>query len=174
MILNLNKIISFLPRFETVNLNSMYKCIIETWKANDGIEFIKTGNSIKIYNINNLDLSFAIRVGNCIAIIKSWLNNFILGMGLSFVRVATDCNYVRLLAETGIIGFLVYLIVIRTVLKNVRNINNIFGDITKIGSYTLLLTAMFIDIFEASKIIMFYWLLVGVSYKVDSLKNRRW
>lgn len=172
LVLNLDKILSFLPRFDTLNFDSMIKCVVESWKSNDFDEFMKTGKNVKISNIADLDLSFSIRVSNCVVVLKGWLKNIFFGMGLSFIKGASDCNYVRLLGETGLLGIIVYFNVIRTILSNSKTIKNIFGVVVRVGMYTLLLSALFIDVFEASKIMMFYWFVVGASYKFDELEQK--
>lgn len=83
---------------------------------------------------------------------------------------STDGDYVRLLGETGILGFLAFLsifyITLREILKNLYKVHDkilfVFyaGWIAATVGY--LLNAVFIDVFEASKVAYTYWAYTGI------------
>jgi hypothetical protein len=101
--------------------------------------------------------------------IRAFEKNPLLGTGYSSLGLATDSDYLRLLGEVGLFGFITFgivllrviLLVLRTLLKKSRDFSYHFS----LGFFTALpgifLTAVFIDIFEASKFAIIFWLLAG-------------
>ncbi|MCD6225492.1 hypothetical protein J7J95_00200 [bacterium] len=101
--------------------------------------------------------------------VRAFLKNPLLGTGFSSLGLATDSDYLRLLGETGILGFLAFFLVIFHLGKNfflglLRNpvLGGFLGVILGI-----LANAVFIDIFEASKVAFFFWMLMGVGYRIQ-------
>jgi len=99
--------------------------------------------------------------------IRAITKNPILGTGYSSISLATDNDYLRALGEVGILGFLAFLLIILNIFKYFREykFSNEFETVffaSIIGSTIgILLTAVFIDIFEASKFATIYWLFIG-------------
>jgi len=105
--------------------------------------------------------------------IRAFLKNPFLGTGFSSITLATDNDYLRLLGEVGILGFISFLLIfinminyVFVYLKKKNNLTTIerafvAGFIGTIPS--VLLNAFFIDIFEASKFAISYWLLFGIA-----------
>lgn len=102
--------------------------------------------------------------------VRSLEKNPLLGTGPSSITLATDNDYLRSLGETGLIGFLalanvflqIWLIVKGLLKKSVSSIEGVFGWAMTLGTLGLLLNAAFIDVFEASKVAISYWVLVGI------------
>lgn len=100
--------------------------------------------------------------------LRALSKNPLLGTGYSSITLATDNDYLRALGETGILGLSAFLLIIVNIFKKLKNIkldNNLNSIISAsyIGSIiALLLTAVFIDIFEASKFATMFWLLTGL------------
>jgi len=100
--------------------------------------------------------------------LRSFYKNPLLGTGFSSLGLATDNDYLRLLGETGILGFLSFILIIFHLLKTA------LLDVLKKGDHWVLSAGMvglivgfcanafFIDVFEASKVAFYFWLLVGV------------
>jgi len=101
--------------------------------------------------------------------VRAFNKNPFLGTGYSSVTLATDNDYLRLLAETGAMGFvaffLIFLEISRRVLVFLRKakpsleralVAGLAG-----GVLGLLANAVFIDVFESSKVAFIFWILMG-------------
>jgi O-antigen ligase len=96
----------------------------------------------------------------------------LLGTGYSSINLATDNDYLRALGETGVLGFLalglVFINIGLFIKNNLNKIPNI-GSVDRaficgvIGGIVGALTnAIFIDVFEASKFAVIFWLFMGM------------
>ncbi len=99
--------------------------------------------------------------------IRAFSKNPLLGTGYSSITLATDNDYLRALGETGVLGLLSFILIFIALFKIFRthefknNLESIFIA-SFIGSTVgILITALFIDIFEASKFAIIYWLFAG-------------
>lgn len=112
--------------------------------------------------------------------IRALKKNPILGTGFSSITLATDNDYLRLLGETGIFGFLAFLLVglrlikiflVNYPFKKAKDIERyfLFGIIGGIAG--ILVNAVFIDVFEASKFAISFWLLMGMSIALIQNEN---
>jgi len=111
--------------------------------------------------------------------LRALSKNPLLGTGYSSITLATDNDYLRLLGEVGILGFLAFfLIFIRIgkkiydslpLTKNFKGVELAFmaGFVGALPG--IFINAVFIDVFEASKFAIIFWLLAGFS--VALLKN---
>ncbi|MBN2603395.1 MAG: O-antigen ligase family protein, partial [Candidatus Thermoplasmatota archaeon] len=112
--------------------------------------------------------------------LRAFYKNPLLGTGYSSITLASDNDYLRALGETGILGLfaflLIFLRIINEFLKKIPLTKNfskenlafmagLFG-----GMLGLFINAMFIDIFEASKLAIIFWFLMGLSIKL--LRNK--
>lgn len=100
--------------------------------------------------------------------IRAFQKNPLVGTGYSSITLATDNDYLRALGETGILGlsaFILIFISLFFVLK-VYQFNGSLDSVfiaSFIGSTIgILVTAVFLDIFEASKFATIYWLFAGL------------
>lgn len=102
--------------------------------------------------------------------VKSLVKNPLLGTGPSSITLATDNDYFRALGETGAVGFLGLLAVFARIFaitkpllrRSVSTIEGAFGWAMVAGTIGLLINGIFIDVLEASKVAITYWLLVGI------------
>lgn len=108
--------------------------------------------------------------------LRAFYQNPLLGTGFSSVGLAVDNDYLRVLAETGIFGLaafgLVLLRVFKTSLPYFRapaSPSDAFIVATTLGLVSLMLNAIFIDVFEASKIAIIAWTLLGTAEKAKIL-----
>lgn len=117
------------------------------------------------------DLSFTTRFqGEWPKTADAFKRNIFLGSGYGSVTLAVDNNYLRILGELGLLGFLSFLsiflvagIYIQNVLPKVDSRltrNFVLGFVA--GTFGLILNAIFIDVFEASKVAFTLWLLMGI------------
>ena len=100
--------------------------------------------------------------------IRAFSKNPLVGTGYSSITLATDNDYLRALGETGMLGLLSFMLIFITMFKVFRLYKFENTDLESafiagfIGSTVgILITALFIDIFEASKFATMYWLLAG-------------
>lgn len=108
--------------------------------------------------------------------IRAFNKNPMLGTGYSSITLATDNDYLRALGETGSLGLLSFLLIFIYLYKHLKSY--VFDNSKKsifiagyIGSTIgIIMTAIFIDIFEASKFAIIYWMFTG--FVVGSVKNK--
>jgi O-antigen ligase len=100
--------------------------------------------------------------------IRALTKNPITGTGYSSITLATDNDYLRMLGETGILGFLSFWLafgsIIFVVVKNFPSPSSPEG-LFVIGTFSaisgVLLNMVFIDLLEASKFAITFWLMLG-------------
>ena len=102
--------------------------------------------------------------------LRAFYKNPFLGTGYSSVTLATDNDYLRLIAEVGLLGFIAFFLIFFELLRRVR----VFLKKAKSGLARtlvigisgailgLLANAVFIDVFESSKVAFFFWILMGI------------
>ncbi len=106
--------------------------------------------------------------------IRAFLKNPLLGTGYSSITLATDNDYLRLIGETGLLGFVAFLHIFlrlglafyKWIASNKEGMDMVRVTICSIigSSFGVFTNAFFIDVFEASKFAIIFWLLVGFSY----------
>lgn len=104
---------------------------------------------------------------------RAFLKNPILGTGFSSVGVAVDNDYLRVLAETGAVGLTAFALVWRRLFAGLASVAVLplasFDRMFVLAVYTavggLLITALFIDVLEASKVAIVTWTLLGLACK---------
>lgn len=108
--------------------------------------------------------------------LRAFYQNPLLGTGFSSVGLAVDNDYLRILAETGIFGLaafgLILIRIFKTSLPYFRAPETPTGAFivaVTLGLVSLLLNALFIDVFEASKIAIIAWTLLGAAEKAKIL-----
>jgi hypothetical protein len=112
--------------------------------------------------------------------VMAFYKNPILGIGYSSIGLATDNDYLRALGEVGLLGFAAFTLIFCRIGKVLQQFftNKKAFDILEtsyiagiIGAAVgIFLTAIFIDVFEASKFATIYWFLVG--YAVILIRNK--
>ncbi|OGM04456.1 hypothetical protein A2715_05130 [Candidatus Woesebacteria bacterium RIFCSPHIGHO2_01_FULL_39_32] len=103
--------------------------------------------------------------------LRAFAKNPFLGTGYSSITLATDNDYLRTLGEVGALGFLAFFLIfgkISVSLVKVLPFDKHFEGIELafivgvVGAMPgIFLNAFFIDVFEASKFAIFFWLLIG-------------
>ncbi len=105
--------------------------------------------------------------------LRAFSKNPLLGTGYSSITLATDNDYLRLLGEIGILGFFAFILIFLRIgkrlvsslplIKKYKGIELAFmaGFIGALPG--IFLNAVFIDVFEASKFAIIFWLLAGFS-----------
>jgi O-antigen ligase len=103
--------------------------------------------------------------------VRALAKNPILGTGYSSITLATDNDYLRALGEVGILGFVAFSIIFLRLIKlllsklkklgTVDDIQKCFVAGTTGGLVGVVINASFIDVFEASKFAIIFWLFLG-------------
>lgn len=117
------------------------------------------------------DISFTTRFqGQWPRAWEAFQRNVLLGSGFSILSLAADSDYMRALGETGLLGFASFffipLLFFLYARKAIHQASPLVASLTMgVASATigLLLTATFLDVFEASKLAYVYWLTVGAT-----------
>ncbi|HEX9008333.1 MAG TPA: hypothetical protein VF837_03695, partial [Patescibacteria group bacterium] len=105
--------------------------------------------------------------------VRSFMKNPLLGTGYSSLTLATDNDYLRAIGETGLLGLLVFLSLFTGLykaldcrIKDSTGINKII-IISCLGILVFfLITALFLDVFEASKIAILFWAFMGLAISI--------
>lgn len=115
--------------------------------------------------------------------IRALSKNPLLGTGYSSITLATDNDYLRMLGEVGILGFFSFWLIFSRLgkllldsypfHKSYKGIELAFVS-GMVGAIPGILTnAVFIDVFEASKFAIIFWLLIGLLVALLR-KNKIW
>ena len=115
------------------------------------------------------DVSYNMRIRKWASLLECFKQSPVVGCGSGSATTAVDGNYVRLLVESGALGTIAWMGFIISIMKGSKKRSNESYLIVKYGTIAIILTAIFIDVFAASKIMMFYYLIVG--YDVESHKD---
>jgi hypothetical protein len=134
-----------------------------------------------IKNVFAYDVSFTTRLqGTWPRAINAFNRSPLTGSGYSSIDVGTDGNYLRILGEVGILGFIsfamifiVFGIYVSRVLPSVNSPlakSLIYGVVA--GIFGIALNAVLIDVFEASKIAFTLWMLIGITIGILKLYEK--
>ena len=113
--------------------------------------------------------------------VAAFRKNPISGSGLGSISLATDNDYLRLLGESGLMGlltfffpFLYLLVHSLRLIKTKKPDSSIYLELTFIGViFSALINAIFIDIFEASKVAYTFWILFAVYHQLSKFNQKR-
>lgn len=102
--------------------------------------------------------------------IAAFEKNPLTGTGLGSITLATDNDYLRILGESGVLGFItltaiLLFFVIKTIPKIFSKIPNTLPLIFFSALITFLINAVLIDAFEASKVAYLFWIMMGIYYQ---------
>jgi len=162
------------------NLLSRYSRIIEVTIDKISTNFVAVAASEESVPVSE-DRSTSIRLNvEWPRALRALTKNPLLGTGFSSITLATDNDYLRLLGETGAVGFISFIAVLLWLAVTVsmklpvnKTLN--FANMWVVGfagSFTgILLNAMFIDIFESSKFATMFWLFAGIVVSICTSVN---
>jgi hypothetical protein len=104
--------------------------------------------------------------------LRAFKKNPLLGTGYSSITLATDNDFLRLLGEVGILGFLSFILIFLNVFNLARKIIFKLSKLRGVelafvvsfigGLVGVFVNALFIDIFEASKFAIIFLLITGL------------
>lgn len=165
-------------------VNKIGRFMYQKTKNDGSTEFalVAIDGNFLIKKARAYDLSFTTRFqGEWPRALDAFQKNIFLGSGYGSVSLAVDNNYFRILGEVGILGFLSFFgiffvagIYVKKVLPDVDSpLVKSFVLGSAAGIFGLALNATLIDVFEASKIAFFLWLLVGVTVGMVHLYQKK-
>lgn len=108
--------------------------------------------------------------------VRSFYKNPFLGTGYSSISLATDNDYLRSVGETGLLGFLSFLAILTGLYRGLvhrlhfskSNLDRVIVT-GSLGVFSLfLISAIFLDVFEASKIAILFWAFMGLAFSTKS------
>lgn len=111
--------------------------------------------------------------------LRAFQKNPLLGTGYSSITLATDNDYLRALGEVGFLGFMAFMLIFVTMFNDLKAYlfkgSPDFKHAVIIGfaaaTIGFLANALFIDVFEASKVAIFYWILSGIIIRYAHLND---
>ncbi len=134
------------------------------------VEETRTPTPVPVFEDRSSSIRFNVEWPRAI---RAMYKNPLLGTGYSSISLATDNDYLRLLGEVGILGFFAFCLILFNLailyikaLPLTSKFSGIeLGFVAGImgGVVGTLISALFIDVFEASKFAIMLWLLVGLS-----------
>lgn len=112
--------------------------------------------------------------------LNAFYKNPLLGTGYSSLGLATDNDILRSLAETGLLGTislgLIFFIIIRKITGGMKSEDR-YIKFLSIGLLSVcvavLITSLFIDVLEASKVAELLWILLGLGWVAVSLPSEK-
>ncbi|MFI5205323.1 MAG: hypothetical protein ACHQVK_00095 [Candidatus Paceibacterales bacterium] len=123
-------------------------------------------------NTTELDVSRSVDIRTQVEwprAIHSFLRNPFLGTGYGSLTIATDNDFLRSIGEVGILGTASLGLVLWILLAEIWRITKSDDKLLKhfaVGVFVMVLTflanAVFIDVFEASKVAYIFWIITGV------------
>ncbi len=127
------------------------------------------------------DISITTRLqGQWPKAIEAFKRNILTGSGYSTLSVATDGDYFRMLGETGILGAIAFLGILYyafTIFLRLKDKLTYVPRAYVIGLFAgivgLLLNAVLIDVFEASKVAYTFWILLGAGVALLDFVDRK-
>ncbi|MEK7159902.1 MAG: hypothetical protein AAB702_00275 [Patescibacteria group bacterium] len=138
-------------------------------------DFLVLHGDFIVKKVAAYDLSFTTRFqGEWPPALIAFERNILVGSGYGSVSLAVDNNYLRILGEIGLLGFVSFLTIFLSLAVYIKKIwPEIDSKIAKsfvlgfaAGLVGLALNATLIDVFEASKIAFLLWLLMGIVFGV--------
>ncbi|MBI2066053.1 O-antigen ligase family protein [Candidatus Woesebacteria bacterium] len=113
--------------------------------------------------------------------IRALKKNTLLGTGYSSITLATDNDFLRLLGEVGLLGFLAFCLLFARIFQTFSKILPVTKyyqgvSLAFMGGFLgalpgVFLNAFFIDVFEASKFATIFWLLMGIAVAMARKKR---
>lgn len=148
--------------------------------ANGGLQISTLSGSFLIQKALVYDISFTTRFqAEWPNAWVAYMSNPFVGKGYSTITLATDNDYLRLLGESGILGFVSFILIFiifgiflrETVFKTQSIFVRSFALGLAGGVIGLFANASLIDVFEASKVAETLWILLGVAVGALSLEG---
>lgn len=160
-------------RYINLSFNKTSDVVRYAWENKNFAKYVNTrswfGNSYytttKIADMG-YDDSLYVRVSHWMQLIDGWIHSPFIGLGVSIAGTACDGNYVKILTETGIFGLMIWLYLLYVIFKQLK-----YSKWLKYSLITIVIGALLIDLFDASKVMMFFWFILGVFFSRNIQNN---
>lgn len=103
--------------------------------------------------------------------LRSFYKNPFLGTGYSSISLATDNDYLRALGEVGLLGLTSFISILIYIYNHLRSLikktsgNDKLINVSIFGIFlSFIISAIFIDVFESSKIAILFWSFLGLAF----------
>ena len=160
-------------RFAEISLNGYVETIKCAMENRNFDAYVNTGNWMTNERCANVgtDASFNLRFNHWAQLLDGLFMHPVFGLGPSITTEAADGNYIRILVESGVVGMILWILVLIQIFKSFKK-KEWMNYFAKLSFYSILIGAIFIDLFEASRIMPIFWLIVGwvISYNEKSEK----
>lgn len=112
--------------------------------------------------------------------IRAFEKNPLLGTGYSSINIATDNGFLRSLGETGLLGTLtlgmIFIMIVKKLYASIK-IKSGVEEAFIIASFSMIviimMTGLFFDILEASKVAFIIWTLLGIAWAIVTNYSRK-
>lgn len=113
--------------------------------------------------------------------IRALSKNPLLGTGYSSITLATDNDYLRMLGEVGLMGFFSFFLILGWLYRSflwsmfsgkLSGLDYVLVSSLVASSLGIFLNMVFIDILEASKFAIVFWLCLGFAYSIVLKRNK--
>ena len=160
---------SLLERIKDISLSDLYSVVESVINgptelgSSSGFADQSMGYISKYYADASFDLSGLIRIYKYISLLRIQFESFttiLWGVGPGYIVSALDSSLLRILIENGVFGFIVFGVFLRHTFSFFKEKATFFG-INEI-LFNTLFTSFLIDIFWSSKVMPFFWLIIGV------------
>ena len=150
-------------RFKDIDISSTFNTISIAWEEADFEFYHKTGHLMYSERLlaSSTDKSFVFRMTKWVTLGKETLKTPFFGIGPSIVGEGMDGSYARIFCECGLLGIISWLVILISLIKIFKRYYNKSINPISVILYCLMIIAIFIDVFEASKIMMIFWAIVG-------------
>lgn len=166
-------------RFKSLSFFKTLHIIKFTWKYRNFEKYIRLGDwygdaPIGLVQMSSLgyDGSSYQRFSHWMQLIDGWLSSPIIGCGISVAGNSADGNYIKILAETGVMGLVVWIyllyIIFKTLTQTEKNTWLLYSFIS------IVIGATFIDLFDSSKIMMMFWFLYGAYLRGNTVEIKEY
>lgn len=163
-------------RYANIGLKKTIYIFQYCWENRNFESYVRTrdwyGNAnLTIYQMSSMgyDGSMYARVSHWMQLVDGWLRHPIFGVGVSVAGGSADGNYLKILTETGIVGLLSWIVLLKNMFKALKkNKSFLYYSLLSIA-----IGAILIDLFDASKVMMLYWFVFGVLMNQYNQENAR-
>jgi hypothetical protein len=157
---------------EATNIATIKKPVLQSLKMSTvSAEIASISGSFLIKKALVYDISLTTRIqGEWPRAIDAFKRNIIFGSGYSSIGLSNDNDYLRSLAETGLLGFGSFMLMLLSIIFFLKNslitqkdsLIKAAGIGLLAGVLGIMINAVFIDVFEASKVAYPLWMISGI------------
>lgn len=157
---------SLIDRFASVNISQMMNIFSERIANGDYLAALERLPTEDLFPNITSDLSFYVRTTKWGAALNGFTMSPLFGYGPGQLAVL-DGSYIKIISEGGIVSAIIFIVILGNVFKNYKLSKS------KISVWILISImcfALFIDIFDSSKIMEMFWMFTGSAFATKQIK----